>query len=625
MPTQVISGSIRTPDDVALEDVTVIAMLKPVNSGLEIDHGGVVTGRVETTTDSGGEWSLTLERNNNIQPSGTFWEITQKVKGVYGGEVISAIVVGDSDATLQQSIIASAPAVAPPELVSFDTGDARWGTPDELAEFVAEAQAAAVSASESAEEALQNVLSLFTAPSQILISTEANQADVMIQSYNVKAFGAVGDGETDDTVAIQAAIDTADSVTFNPTYGPGWTGAPNVYFPPGSYFITDELTWRGCNLVGDWPTNSAVIVWGGSTGATVINKAVSDAGGNSYCHLKGLSFASADNEPETWVAYPAMNDMNIIEYCEFNSCSGDALTVGGWVKGNWHNIRWNEIGGYAISLDGTIARASFSIADFHYGHNRASGNGKGFINVVNPGSDDLGQIRLCNGRLELNTGWSGNKAIINYDNSAAVGSAPLVMWNVDSVVLATDVPLTGYVLLYQDGQSQAVALDVREFTSVLPAILGGDLPAGFPPLTGKGTWQHLLVQAWGAYGAFGLSDATDIGLVFYRNGTTVPTRAFQYFVNSEANPRLVLDPVTGIAFGSGGASPTDVSLEWLAPGFLTSKALRLTDRLQLQKISDPGNTSANIGQIFLQDNGSGKMQLCARFPSGAAVVLATEP
>jgi len=56
---------------------------------------------------------------------------------------------------------------------------------------------------------------------------------------NVKSFGAAGDGETDDTAAIQAAIDAVPEA------------GGSVYFPAGTY-LSDGLTVRsGVCLVGD--------------------------------------------------------------------------------------------------------------------------------------------------------------------------------------------------------------------------------------------------------------------------------------------------------------------------------------------------------------------------------------
>ena len=64
-------------------------------------------------------------------------------------------------------------------------------------------------------------------------------ADLKGLTYNVKDYGAVGDNTTDDTTAIQAALDAVAA------------GGGIVYFPPGLYLISASLTVKArTRLVG---------------------------------------------------------------------------------------------------------------------------------------------------------------------------------------------------------------------------------------------------------------------------------------------------------------------------------------------------------------------------------------
>jgi Pectate lyase superfamily protein len=64
-------------------------------------------------------------------------------------------------------------------------------------------------------------------------------ASVLFDVFNVKGEGAVGDGSTDDTAAIQAAIDAADAA-----------GGGTVYFPEGTYICTTLTLYSRVYLVG---------------------------------------------------------------------------------------------------------------------------------------------------------------------------------------------------------------------------------------------------------------------------------------------------------------------------------------------------------------------------------------
>ena len=82
-----------------------------------------------------------------------------------------------------------------------------------------------------------------------------------LETYlSVKAYGAVGNGSNDDTSAIQAALDAADSA-----------GGGVVFFPAGTYKVTDTLTYaeevcfqgEGPDASRlDWPSSVGAGVWG---------------------------------------------------------------------------------------------------------------------------------------------------------------------------------------------------------------------------------------------------------------------------------------------------------------------------------------------------------------------------
>lgn len=77
---------------------------------------------------------------------------------------------------------------------------------------------------------------------------------------NVKAYGAKGDGVTDDTAAIQSAIATGDSTGTRETGQFGSTGQPAVvYFPSGTYLVNSTIhSAIGTVLIGN-PTDRPTI------------------------------------------------------------------------------------------------------------------------------------------------------------------------------------------------------------------------------------------------------------------------------------------------------------------------------------------------------------------------------
>ena len=83
---------------------------------------------------------------------------------------------------------------------------------------------------------------------------------------SVKTYGAVGDGVTDDTAAIQKALSDGRSNASADYYG-----VPKaLYFPPGTYLVSNTLQWVGCcvTLQGSGPSTSTILLAPNSSGFT---------------------------------------------------------------------------------------------------------------------------------------------------------------------------------------------------------------------------------------------------------------------------------------------------------------------------------------------------------------------
>jgi hypothetical protein len=85
--------------------------------------------------------------------------------------------------------------------------------------------------------------------------TQATYSMIHGAPINVMDYGAYGDGQHDDTAAIQAAINAAGSILTNgqppSTYMNGGYPSPVVFLPPGAYRLTNSLTlYTGMTLMG---------------------------------------------------------------------------------------------------------------------------------------------------------------------------------------------------------------------------------------------------------------------------------------------------------------------------------------------------------------------------------------
>lgn len=149
--------------------------------------------------------------------------------------------------------------------------------------------------------------------------------------YNVKRYGAKGDGTTDDTVAIQTALNLAGANNYS-----------SIYFPTGNYKVTSTLTITGFNVTlygeGVWASQITSAVIGNP--ANPLFQWVANVGGTNgqFLQVQGLrfngngltgsngnghAFALIGLAGVTFDNFPTFRD------CDFVSFSGTGKSQGG--------------------------------------------------------------------------------------------------------------------------------------------------------------------------------------------------------------------------------------------------------------------------------------------------------
>lgn len=141
------------------------------------------------------------------------------------------------------------------------------------------------------------------------------------ESVSVKDFGAVGDGSTDDTLAINAAITAVNA-----------SGGGIVYFPAGTYLVADAGGSTGISLL------SKVTLRGAGVGATTIKTKNS-----SNAHLINISDGTSD---------VAVTDMTLDGNRANQSASVHCLRVAGVVNLLVQNLEIQEAYQYGIGIQG---------------------------------------------------------------------------------------------------------------------------------------------------------------------------------------------------------------------------------------------------------------------------------
>ena len=170
------------------------------------------------------------------------------------------------------------------------------------------------------------------------------------ESVSVKDFGAVGDGTTDDTVAIQAAIDTGFS----------------VFFPKGNYKITTSIKVVSAKYWGEGSGQS--IIKCSSCHAFEVENNVLD---RPACIIEAIGIDSLSNSCDDKFAFylggvtsgavPAYNSGFTVQNCEVgrHGRMGGGFYLKDVFRANVYNVGMTDVS-RMIQLVGSVVQAYFN-------------------------------------------------------------------------------------------------------------------------------------------------------------------------------------------------------------------------------------------------------------------------
>lgn len=190
---------------------------------------------------------------------------------------------------------------------------------------------------------MARIAELVSSKLSLLTDSYNAQAKTLITPvYNVVGYGAKGDGVTDDTAAIQSAIDAAIAA-----------GSKTVYLPTGVYKVTSLANTSSVILVGDNASFSGVSTpireIGDSFGANIQDlpdirwksDGVQMLGINSenpvFARLTGFRFRGKYSNPRSNVV--------VLGTTEFNITYSGSLDAGTVQTNNWYGVFAVDAGG----------------------------------------------------------------------------------------------------------------------------------------------------------------------------------------------------------------------------------------------------------------------------------------
>ncbi|MDR9793616.1 glycosyl hydrolase family 28-related protein [Aeribacillus pallidus] len=145
--------------------------------------------------------------------------------------------------------------------------------------------------------------------------------------FNVKEFGVKGDGTTDDTTAIQAAIDSVP---------------PNgvIFFPRGTYKITSALKLKNRRLIGSGVSSTFIIQY---TDSEAVIKVNGQATYVSDITLKHNVIPSSQTVPNgVGIQCEQVSDLSVIERVHIENVTSGIYSKEPWQSGTTDNYIYSS-------------------------------------------------------------------------------------------------------------------------------------------------------------------------------------------------------------------------------------------------------------------------------------------
>ena len=134
--------------------------------------------------------------------------------------------------------------------------------------------------------------------------------------YDVTAHGAAGDGETDDTAAIQTALDAADE-----------EGGGVVYLPAGTYYTTYSLLY-GSDLVVYGPAATIEFEPSHEDATALVSKSFDGSVETARVTIQGLAVEAVDPEKGNGIGMAKAADM-AVKACQTHGLNWHLVDIAG--------------------------------------------------------------------------------------------------------------------------------------------------------------------------------------------------------------------------------------------------------------------------------------------------------